>query len=774
MKIRTILYAAAVAAVLSSCAGEEEIKDINDGYQEYKISASIINTPGTRTYMGEMGNNGAGDFYPVFWSPGDKVALFSKNSVGVFTLNQITATDSTEAVFVGNAGDMPLQFDGTEVYPAAYPADNAFATIDSDGNLFVGSYLPYIQKFKDGTFADDVFPMAAASDDGQHFGFYNLCGVVQIPIMGGEEGQKIRAIYLTGNNDEIVAGGIGMKFNPETGEPITEGTVDGDENKGKKIAKYGNEGYTRVIVDLGSNPLELSTTEVKYVNIAVIPQQFQNGFTIELIDGQNMGSSFKTVGSTTVKRSTVTRMRPFTYVKPEALQTANSYVYDHAGYYVMPAYAMGNRMDVMLPTAGRRLAADLLWSEVIKSDVTDHTTDRENLLPAVTNIEYLNFEDGYGMLQFKINIDPLTGEPYRGNAAIALYDVDTKEVIWSWHVWMTEPVHDVITGGTCSAGTYSYDLPDGTHVDYAAEASSGQLIIMDRNLGAISANPADGWKTYGLYYQNGRRDPFIGGHWDGDPNKGTQTEFKNPNDNLKVRLDESAPFTVGTTDTAPVWYNEELAPKGWNWLGRYQNISTALRFPMTFSAGYNDNNGQWTDYDGDDGDNQSWMDPNVGGNKKKGGNTSGGTHGNTGLSDGGHQAYWNRTKTIMDPCPVGYSVLGEEGGLFLGSDSKTYIFEAAGGSHPDHGVYGMLTQLSGQSQVWWPAAGVRTISGYLGGVGYQGMYFHYDHIAATHGGHGSSFYNGGSWTVGTMTNQAASVRCVREKQFSDLTRYPLK
>ena len=34
--------------------------------------------------------------------------------------------------------------------------------------------------------------------------------------------------------------------------------------------------------------------------------------------------------------------------------------------------------------------------------------------------------------------------------------------------------------------------------------------------------------------------------------------------------------------------------------------------------------------------------------------------------------------------------------------------------------------------------------------------------------------NGGSWTVGTMTNQAASVRCVREKQFGDLTTYPLK
>ena len=117
---------------------------------------------------------------------------------------------------------------------------------------------------------------------------------------------------------------------------------------------------------------------------------------------------------------------------------------------------------------------------------------------------------------------------------------------------------------------------------------------------------------------------------------------------------------------------------------------------------------------------------------------------------------------------------------------RQMIFEAAGNTsygawnvenHPDHPVYGMMSKFTYNGTTyytWWPAAGVRTISGYLGGVGYQGMYFHYDHIAATHGGHGSSFYNGGNWTVGTMTNQAASVRCVREKQFSNLTKYPLK
>ena len=51
--------------------------------------------------------------------------------------------------------------------------------------------------------------------------------------------------------------------------------------------------------------------------------------------------------------------------------------------------------------------------------------------------------------------------------------------LWSWHIWITEGPK--LIGG-----------------------------FMDRNLGATSATPSDGDKTYGLYYQFGRKDPFTG------------------------------------------------------------------------------------------------------------------------------------------------------------------------------------------------------------------------------------------------------------------------
>lgn len=80
-----------------------------------------------------------------------------------------------------------------------------------------------------------------------------------------------------------------------------------------------------------------------------------------------------------------------------------------------------------------------------------------------------------------------TSSPYKeGNAVIAITDNNGK-ILWSWHLWVT-----------------SADL-DGLKQTYANNAG----ILMDRNLGALSAKPGDPL-TFGLLYQWGRKDPFMG------------------------------------------------------------------------------------------------------------------------------------------------------------------------------------------------------------------------------------------------------------------------
>lgn len=76
-------------------------------------------------------------------------------------------------------------------------------------------------------------------------------------------------------------------------------------------------------------------------------------------------------------------------------------------------------------------------------------------------------------------------QPYKeGNAVIAAYDA-AGTILWSWHIWLT-----------------SVQMVE---IKYAKDAG----IMMDRNLGALSAEVNDP-KALGLFYQWGRKDPFLG------------------------------------------------------------------------------------------------------------------------------------------------------------------------------------------------------------------------------------------------------------------------
>jgi hypothetical protein len=75
-----------------------------------------------------------------------------------------------------------------------------------------------------------------------------------------------------------------------------------------------------------------------------------------------------------------------------------------------------------------------------------------------------------------------TADTFReGNAVIAIKSGET--IIWSWHQWLTD-----------EPGEQSYYTGD---------------IQMDRNLGATSGTPGE-VEFLGLYYQWGRKDPFLG------------------------------------------------------------------------------------------------------------------------------------------------------------------------------------------------------------------------------------------------------------------------
>lgn len=144
--------------------------------------------------------------------------------------------------------------------------------------------------------------------------------------------------------------------------------------------------------------------------------------------------------------------------------TSNCYVISMAGSYRFNCSVKGNGTE----SVGVINSAAVLWE-------TLNTTDAVTLGSVVSSV---SLEDGY------INFStPATFTP--GNALIVVKSI-TGKIVWSWHIWAVD-----------------FD-PEG----YAQEYPGGAL-MMDRNLGALNNDTGDAG-AFGLFYQWGRKDPFVG------------------------------------------------------------------------------------------------------------------------------------------------------------------------------------------------------------------------------------------------------------------------
>ena len=90
-----------------------------------------------------------------------------------------------------------------------------------------------------------------------------------------------------------------------------------------------------------------------------------------------------------------------------------------------------------------------------------------------------------------------------GSGLIAAYDKN-NDVLWSWHVWVTDYQPDA---------TGNVEVLDDEN-KRKLKFTSGQLPMMDRNLGAMTGyvkfppDQTERFRTHGFHYQWGRKDPF--------------------------------------------------------------------------------------------------------------------------------------------------------------------------------------------------------------------------------------------------------------------------
>ena len=150
------------------------------------------------------------------------------------------------------------------------------------------------------------------------------------------------------------------------------------------------------------------------------------------------------------------------YTDLSAEGTANCYLVKAAGKYRFKAVQGNSDWSV-----GNVKKTEVLW-ESFGTDVMPNVGD----LIATTG-----YKNGYIYFTTSENFN-------NGNASIAARN-SKGVILWSWHIW-------------CSAEGWVDQV-------YANDAGT----LMDRNLGAISALPDD-VGAFGLFYQWGRKDPFMG------------------------------------------------------------------------------------------------------------------------------------------------------------------------------------------------------------------------------------------------------------------------
>ena len=147
--------------------------------------------------------------------------------------------------------------------------------------------------------------------------------------------------------------------------------------------------------------------------------------------------------------------------------------------FCFDATVVGNGDGGIISTGAQTLYPQNAHIDPYRAEVLWQTSPR-----LISQIELL-----FGYVRFKVAKETETSYK-KGNAVIAVYD-DKENILWSWHIWITD-----------------------TPQDYTYTEGQTSITIMDRNLGAvfggIPSSPQEALDSYGLYYQWGRKDPSMG------------------------------------------------------------------------------------------------------------------------------------------------------------------------------------------------------------------------------------------------------------------------
>lgn len=445
--------------------------------------------------------------------------------------------ESAEFVNRADSGSETAVFEGSigdgDAYWAFYPF-SAYVSAGRDGVTF---NFPSVQNYVKDNVEEAALPMVAELEDDGMFHFHNLCGILELNLTGKG---NVRRITFKGYDAE-------GKLIKTSGEATVDATGENYE------LKMGDNASASVVLECRAEGVALSETVPVSFHIALPAGTYESfNVVVAMTDGAKM--KIESSKSLNLIRSERTKTSPKTFVENYYIDlseegTANCYIVSEADTYTF-RMTKGNSSEVVTPV----FSVSVLW-ESFDTDEIPHVGD---LIKSVT------FKDDRMIFRTADSF-------HEGNAVIAAHNA-AGTIVWSWHIWMTDRPQEI----QC--------LRNGS-------------VIMDRNLGATESKPGnDYYRTFGLLYQWGRKDPFL--------------NFR----------------------STPPSYGEMYSTGNWTSTGAGHGIENSIKSPMAFFIvsqyldTYEDCDWAHTYRSGD------YFRPYP------------------------DNTRWQETKTIYDPCPSGWKV----------------------------------------------------------------------------------------------------------------------
>lgn len=574
------LYLPLLAALFAAGCTKEDTQPVIPS-QQGNITVTAT-TDCVRTTL-DKGDSAAS----VVWEDGDAIGVFTMSDKNNGTNNRLRIEQggSTVGRF---SGWLHQDVQSNDSYFAYYPYDGrAEFYYDSDRTMILNA--PSVQhRTGEGFDCRNCGFMVATAKTGMMYGetasfaFKNLFAILKFTLTGS--GETLHRINVFGNNEEPMAG----QFYVE----LTDGGA-ADPSMRFNAGGFYTAPFDATVVTLDCNTV--LTSEPKSFYVAVPPQTYAYGYSAEF--ETSAGAMIRSNGiltGKTLRRSTI---------------------YSH------PQEKFAADYDIAL-----RSTADWLWQ------TSDNTIRNVALRTAASGTDlsaegcancYIVTEAGdYRFRAARPDGTALWGTPADacitftvdeaaaakgGNALVALFD-DANNILWSWHIWIPRE--------------------DPRAVLHSAGGSNA---LMSMNLGALCSTPDDP-DSYGLYYQWGRKDPFVGNGEAGETVSGYREDTAFGEVAWVTNPNRSAAYSFRT-----IANDDPRIPTG-------GSIEYATAHPTSliyYSSNFHDGDPTGEDTAHLQSGSGTWFNSYY----AKFGTLWGYEHGTT-----------TNRKTVYDPCPAGYKV----------------------------------------------------------------------------------------------------------------------